>query len=281
MNVVLVSVGNFQEYILVNIRQLIQLGHTSIYVIVNADFIPYFSEFTRHVTCIDVATLPDPFGYYKRTPMSTEFRNGFNVHTSGRFFYLCAFMKQYQMDRVLHLENDVLIYYHADRLKNQIDQEHIYVPLDCYNRAIASVVYVPTANVLERVLAHYNYGDNDMANFARLVHQLPDAFQTFPIGSPDMADTPEQELVVRNWDTFQTIFDAAAIGQYLGGVDPRNIGGDTTGFINETCVIKYNVYRFEWGVSDDGMRRPFLIHGDKVYPIFNLHIHCKNLAMFI
>ena len=30
------------------------------------------------------------------------------------------------------------------------------------------------------------------------------------------------------------------MGQYLSGVDPRNNPNNTVGFINETCVIKYN-----------------------------------------
>ena len=50
----------------------------------------------------------------------------------------------------------------------------------------------------------------------------------------------------KNFNEFNSIFDTAAIGQYLGGVDSRNISGDTRGFVNETCVIKYDVYKFVW-----------------------------------
>jgi len=74
------------------------------------------------------------------------------------------------------------------------------------------------------------------------------------------------------------IFDAAAIGQYIGGVDPRNIPGDTRGFINETCVVKYNDFTIEWTCGDDGIKRPFLCHENNKIPIFNLHIHCKRVS---
>ena len=76
------------------------------------------------------------------------------------------------------------------------------------------------------------------------------------------------------------IFDAAAIGQYLGGVDPRNIEGDTRGFINETCIIKYNKYKFEW-IKIDELFIPHIIIDSNKYKICNLHIHCKNLKNFM
>ena len=76
------------------------------------------------------------------------------------------------------------------------------------------------------------------------------------------------------------MFDGAAMGQYLGGVDPRNIGGDSRGFVNETCVIKYNQYTFHW-MGVDGLMKPFLQVGCDLVPIFNLHIHSKRVKDFI
>jgi hypothetical protein len=282
MNIVLVSIGNFQEYILSNIRQLLRLGHTSIYVIVNPEFIPYFNEFNEHVKCISVTSLRDEFNYYgyQHPACNWHFRNGFNLHTSSRFFYLYAFIKQYNIQDVLHLENDVLVFHNSTLLKDKVDSEHIYVPIDCPNRAIASVVYIPRPDLLGEILSQYDVGRNDMENFSMLVRQFPTIFRTFPIGSTSMAHTEEERLVTQNWEKFHIVFDAAAIGQYLGGVDPRNIPGDTTGFVNETCVIKYNQHEFSW-METDGIRRPYVIHEGVVMPIFNLHIHSKNLDKFM
>jgi len=91
--------------------------------------------------------------------------------------------------------------------------------------------------------------------------------------SPD-----EIRFVCKNSDTFPFIFDAAAMGQYLGGVDnPR----DTRGFINESCAIRYDLHQFEWEIID-GIKKPFLVmkNGQRK-PIFNLHIHCKKVASFM
>ncbi len=71
------------------------------------------------------------------------------------------------------------------------------------------------------------------------------------------------------------------MGQYLGGVDPRNMPGDTRGFINETCAIKYNEFSFEWIQLENNLYAPHLIVGNFIYRIVNLHLHCKNLKPFL
>jgi len=281
MNVVLVCIGNYQDYILPNIRQLIRLGQKSIYVITEPEFIKHFSEFGQEVTCINVKILQESFEYHKKTQLNKYFRNGFTVFTSSRFFYIYAFMKKHNIEHVLHLENDVPIYYHTNILEEKIDNEHIYIPVDSLNRAIASIVYIPNFTILGNVLEHYIHDQNDMVNFSYLAKTFPQWIRSFPIGSSSMATTKEEEYVTANWEQFNLIFDAAAIGQYLGGVDPQNIAGDSKGFVNETCVIKYNKYEIVW--EEDtvfGIRRPFLLQENDVFPIFNLHIHCKEVDKF-
>ena len=155
--------------------------------------------------------------------------------------------------------------------------------MDSYNRAIASIVYIPNAEILEKILELYEYNKNDMENFSIISYKIPDFFDKFPICISDHSQTDEEYYVTKNFEKFGFVFDAAAIGQYLGGVDPQNISGDTTGFINETCVIKYDRYNFQWEIDEiDNIRRPFLITEDlEKIQIFNLHIHCKNLEKFI
>ena len=82
------------------------------------------------------------------------------------------------------------------------------------------------------------------------------------------------------FNKFNCIFDAAAIGQYLGGIDPRNQIGDTRGFINETCFIKYNNYTFFWIINENGLYQPHIFINNNYIKIINLHIHSKNLNKF-
>jgi hypothetical protein len=87
-------------------------------------------------------------------------------------------------------------------------------------------------------------------------------------------------MITKNFKYYNCIFDAAAIGQYLGGVDPRNMSGDTKGFVNETCVINYSKYNFIWK-NKNNKKIPYIIINNIEYPIVNLHIHCKDLKSFI
>jgi hypothetical protein len=283
MNIVLVSAGNFQEYILLNIHQLLCLGHapSSIHVITERHF---FNQFPRDITLVDASELSDVYRYNELVSKDQEgFRNGFWRLTSARFFYIRAYMERTGLQNVVHLENDVPVYYNCNRLLDIVDVTKMYMPFDSYKRNIASIVYIPNVIVLTNVLRHYNFGLNDMENFAIIRQHSPEFLDHFPICTPLESYTDEQRYVCTNFERFRMIFDAAAIGQFLGGVDPRNIPGDTTGFINETCVIKYNEYKILWITGDDSITRPFL-HIDEVnitIPIFNLHIHSKNLSKFV
>jgi hypothetical protein len=282
VNIVLVCIGNFQEYILDNIRQLIRLGHTSIFIITNSRFFENFSEYNDQIKLIAVELLQDSFQFYQNSQLDKNFRGGFWALTSLRFFYIYEFMRLYNISNVIHLENDVLIYYNCDEIIGRFDKEYIYLPFDTYSRNIASIMFIPNASVFKMVLEHYDFGRTDMDNFSNIM-KVAGHIKQFPIfvSSTNSTTTDEIRFVTSNYDKFGGfIFDAAAMGQYLGGVDPRNISGDSTGFINETCIIKYNTYSFFWIVNDD-INRPFIIIDEKKIPIFNLHIHSKNLVRFI
>jgi hypothetical protein len=284
MNVVLVSTGVFQEYMLINIRQLLKLGHRSIYVITEWYFFDRFSEFdTDFIHLISVDSLIDVYEYANNCKMNKEFRDGFWVATSSRFFYIYALMARDNLNDVIHIENDVLLYYNCNILKSRLDKSKIYLPFDSYSRSIASIVYIPEHSILKSVLDQYNYVENDMCNFSNIRGVMPGLIDQFPIYRPLLSHTSEQNHVCTNFEKFNFIFDAAAIGQYLGGVDPRNLAtpSDSRGFINETCVIKYDKCSFEWVNGNDGISRPMAVtESDMRVPIFNLHIHSKCLDQF-
>jgi hypothetical protein len=284
MHLVLTCINNFQEYILVNIKQLIRLGHKSIYVLTNAAFFRRFSDFSENITLVAIEDLVDSYNYNQNTQLDNQFRGGFWALTSARFFYLYEFMRSRNLENVVHLENDVLIYRNVDMLDELLDKTKIYLPFDTFKRNIASIMFIPDCNIFKTLLDKYDFAKNDMENFS-VIQSQTGLINNFPIFINNPNGSPEYQFVTKNFKQFNMIFDAAAIGQYLGGVDPRNIPGDTTGFVNETCIIKYDQYRFVWKVIYD-IRCPYIVikneNGiDCSYPIFNLHIHSKALDKFI
>lgn len=276
MTVVLVSIGNFQSYILDNITFLLKLKIKNIYVITEKKFFSHFDKFINNITIVDVLLLKKN-DYMEKTTLDSKFRDGFWVLTSLRFFYIYELMKTFNLNNVFHVENDVLLYYNPDILLNNLECK-MYMPFDCYKRNIASIVYIPNQTILRKVLDEYDYNKNDMENFYNIKYKT-NLIKHFPIFNSKYASSKEEEYVSMDFLKFNFIFDAAAIGQYLGGVDPRNISGNTIGFVNETCIIKYNKYEIFW-VKNDGINKPFIKIFDDITPIFNLHIHSKNLKNF-
>jgi hypothetical protein len=278
-NILLTCINNFQDYILTNIKQLILLEHKSIYVITNLCFFEKFEKYKSYITLVSLEDLHDSYSYISSSHLDKEFRGGFSVLTSARFFYLYECMKKYNIQDVVHLENDVVLYYNCNSLLDKIDKNKVYIPFDSRERNIASIVYIPNHSVFKSVLDKYDLSQNDMFNFAK-IQRLGDLIENFPIFIEDLTQNEEYQYVTKNFGLFNYIFDAAAMGQYLGGVDPRNTPGDTRGFVNETCIVKYNKYSFDWKIIDN-VRRPFILVNGTFYPIFNLHIHCKNLKNFV
>ena len=280
MNIVLVSVGNFQEYILVNIKQLILLGHKSIYVITDQIFFEKFQEYKNDIKLIASETLK--ISYKAGNNIDTHFRNGFWELTSKRLFLVHSLMREYEIVDVIHLENDVLVYYNCELLFNTLDINKIHFPVDTSYRAIASIMYIPDSNIFGFILSLYNTNLTDMQNLSVIQRMTPYLFDNFPICFQESDFTDEQRYVTQLFSKFKMVFDGAAIGQFLGGIDPRNTvnNENTVGFVSKECVIKYDKYKIIWQTDKNDIKRPFIDHENNLIPIFNLHIHSKNLKMF-
>jgi len=185
MNIVLTCLVNFQPYILDNIRQLHRLGHAreNIFILCNQHMVPQFGTVKEFITIIEVEELEgqeDEFRYDDRSGLDNGFRGGFWKLASSRFFVIHRFMKKYNVRDVLHLENDVVMYYHGNELMSYLDPTRMYLPFDNYERNIASIVYIPDANVLGGVLRHYDMGKNDMYNFSSIAKKT-NLIDHFPI----------------------------------------------------------------------------------------------------
>jgi hypothetical protein len=270
MKIILVSVGNFQEYLLDNINNLLLFNNTNITVITNKEF---FDKFTNYnVELIDCNELSDN-NFNINSQLDKGFRNGFWHYCSLRLFYVYSYIKENNLEHCIHLENDVITYVNFNEIKNNFKENKVYATFDCEKRVIPGIIYIPNYKSFEYIIINYDFNINDMENLAKFDESVILPLPIFPIIN---------NIVKYNkyYYDFNMIFDAAAIGQYLGGIDPQNKKGDTRGFINETCIIKYNKYKFEW-INIDNLFIPHVIINFNKYRICNLHIHSKNICNFI
>ena len=265
-SIVLVCLENFQEYILVNISQLFKLGHMRIYVLTNNHLLRQFN----HVS--DIVELVSVESFFEENPMldyDKEFK---------RLFVLLSFMvSRPNLKNVILIENNVLLYYNCDDslCYSMFNERQIYIPFDTIDRPIFSIIYVPNAIILGKVLALKNAANN-LTNI-RLNTEL---INTLPIFVGKDCDDFERVFVANGFDKFGFIFDAVAMGQYVCGMDLRNTYRNNP--VNETCIIKYpDEGKIGWRL-DSGFKKPFIkLHDSgKEIPIFNLHIVSNALQLY-
>jgi hypothetical protein len=272
--VILVNLVNFQEYILENIKQL-KLFNYNITVIITDNLLSYFKSI-KDINIILTNELDD-MNYSINTRMDRGFRNGFWLLCSQRIFYLYSYMKKYNKLNCIHIENDVLLY---DKIET-FDSKNVWLVMDSEKRCIPGILLIPNYTYMTKLVESYQTNANDMDNLAKFYYKNMNICNTLPIINKNEIYNMDS-IFNMNFNKYNKIFDGAAIGQYLGGVDPKNKGGDTRGFINETCIIDYSKYKFIWKYNDTlKLYQPYIIINGECIQIMNLHIHSKNLKNFI
>ena len=62
---------------------------------------------------INVDELDESYQFYSKTSLNKPFRNCFWTLVYLRFFYIYAFMNKCNVKDVIHLENNVIVYYNC------------------------------------------------------------------------------------------------------------------------------------------------------------------------
>lgn len=282
MHLILVHSGSeFPTYINDCIAQIRLVSDIHVHVLIEHAFV---SKIAPHpnLTVVSLDTLPEDFfmkNYVQSCRLDAVFRGGFWRATSLRFFYIHSYVKMNRLRDVFHIEYDNLIYQDFTKLLPAFQTKSMYCVLDAKDRGIASFVYWQDSEaIVDFLLSCLNAGargENDMIALATHTHNNKENVGLLPIITPDYpgVDTCYSERLSQ----FGALFDGAAVGQYIGGVDPRNAPGDTCGFVNETTVFRCDRATVTWRTDSSGLRRPYL-NGQ---PLVNLHIHSKDLRRWM
>jgi hypothetical protein len=121
----------------------------------------------------------------------------------------------------------------------------------------------------------------DMISLNILRKNFPNDYKLLPTFHHDFPRL--SNLSSENFDEpkFNGIFDAASLGMWLTGIDPRINYGFTKYFDTKT-LIKSNFIVNPWEypflyIKNQGL---YLINGEKRVQIYNLHIHSKSMSLF-
>ena len=203
-------------------------------------------------------------------------------------------------------EYDNLVYQDFSKLLPILRQHYeIGAPFDG-KRAVAGLMYVGNVEHIQGLVDYMSdlqskRGLDDMSAIGSYRFKHPEKITPLPVVNektyPEKLDCDVSIFV----DIFGSVFDAAAYGQvrtyfclsalvrfhddiifltyasqYIGGVDPRNIPGNTIGYVSPDACYKVDKMKFQWR-REHGLFVPF-VDGLRIN---NLHIHSKDLARWM
>lgn len=288
MNIVLIHIGKeLPDHFWTAVEQVRRFFCGNIHVV-----IPDSQVSSNEIKRIGVH--PYPYERFLKNPLYKRFMSactlqGFWNVTMGRLIILQLLMMEKFLLDVVHIENDVLIYADPNKYLSAFRQCAGDSVLLCpvgYNHASAAYMYVRTftaLNKLNTLLINYfergaqfiekNIGldVNEMtmiAVFERTKSNIIKYLPTMPEGPGS-----------KNYRMFNSVFDGASAGQYIGGTqsDPPGWAGNHH-YLG--VDLKARKYSFQWK-KENNIRIPFLVQGKKTFRVNNLHIHCKRLKEFI
>jgi hypothetical protein len=303
-SIVFVHIGNpIPDYVEIAIEQA-RLFNPScpIYLVGNKQAFKKASFcFENNVYCIPLESLTMSHAhlqFIEESKLNKKAFQGFWIYTSERFFYLEELIREFRLTEVFHLENDVMLYADLESMLPIFREKYrgmIGATFDSDSRCIAGLMYVSGINPISQLTklmakkAKLGLNDMEMLNSFKnqydkiYIDHLPIIFPEYTreIGLKNALNetSSHPERYSQYFDSFQAIFDAAAIGQYLGGTSPRN-GVGIAGFINENCLFDPSRLGIEWKLDDQERWVPSVSFGNSECPVINLHIHSKELSRF-
>jgi hypothetical protein len=175
---------------------------------------------------------PDEFRSVSRyIELPSSFRNGFWHKSLERLFVLEQFSTAAGLNSVFHAELDQLLFgtdLLADKLQG-LPGRGIYVPFHTKSAAVASIMYWNDTDSLRSLLDYAGNGNmflHEMSLIANWARENPSKVFGLPTLSTCLnADKAKETCPYRMIDKEEIggIVDAAQIGQWVAGIDPRNI----------------------------------------------------------
>jgi hypothetical protein len=300
-SVVLVHLGDlFVGYINDCIEQINKFSDCDIYLITSKKHFRMIKADIVLVAIEDVKRSANHIEFNSTSKRDGDFRDGFWKSVVERFYYIEDVIIEYNLEHVFHFENDVMIYCDLGHIKNILIKNQIKMaaPFDNDSRCIPSFLYFNGNEVLSKLnqyMFHFpEYNDmeliamfNEKYNLIEMLPLMPKDYDN-ELKSITGLTVKNKLKYLEHFDKFQSVFDAAAMGQYLGGVDSRNFKfrflrtffKSKKKFINESAVYNVSNFDYIWETDEFTRKVPYLRYKGVNIKINNLHIHSKKLSDF-
>lgn len=272
MDLIFVWIGDkLPDWALISIDFAIKNSNSNVYLLITNKSSKISSK------CIQI----EISSFYTNTQESIisndkHFRDGFWIKTTERFFILRDFVKRYNIYSFFHAELDNLVF-DISHLGICLDKigKGIFIPKDSKERCIASFLYINNFQILEEFCNYILNNPEQLSNDMLLLGDFGSKNTKVFYLPNESAFNDLNSINYLDHNKIGGIFDAAAIGQYLFGIDPRNTYFPVFNkFLNEN--LKYDLSKCTFNISIS--ENIAYINGIKIY---NLHIHSKIFAKLL
>lgn len=299
MIVVYVFVGSLPSYAVTTVHQLRCFYDGDVYFVVSDTESTYAKQLETdyHVTivpyttieCVEFKTFTDAFAHRFCYCAGLTGREKLFWYSIERFFLLQNLMFKYSLENVFFAELDNLIYDDPRVWETAFQRHNLNFMFDNTDRYSSGICFVKNADALQTFsditysfIEHTDEFVTEMTILSKLAKRYPEQVGILPTHWP--ADGIP-EVASRSFENFGcSIFDAAAIGIFLGGLDPYHSNGIVKlGARSPFSAIDYTSYGFKWEADALGRRVPYIKDdtNQRWLRLNNLHIHSKDLKSYL
>jgi hypothetical protein len=212
-----------------------------------------------------------------------DFRKGFWLHTTSRFFALEELSK-FLKEPIIQIEADVMLFSTFPVTKfNAIKM--ISYPLESSDTGAASVFFAPDHSSLQEFnefilnTTEKNGFETDMTLLGKYYAEYPNKVTVLPSIPPGTSEGGANNDLLnasKNYHTFLGLFDPLTYGLHILGEDPKNNCGKII-FGSKPKLHLISNLDLDFKIKDNSL---YLNYQSQEFLIHCLHIHSKNNRVF-
>jgi hypothetical protein len=299
MNIVLSFIGKLPGYIVECIHQIRCYYKDDVYIIIDdlsSDYLKMIDKYDVNIIDYESVKSKRMVDTYIRNSTKFDLVRGLTgreqlfLRSIERFFLLQNLMSQKDLQNVLFLEIDNLIYDNPYVWLPEFSKHELCYMYDDVDRCSTGLMYVKSYQSLKPLLEHIvEYIEDTNTTY---ISEMYATYQYFNNKYKKNQEDPSVQLLptiwnIENINSFahmnygkygDTVFDALAIGCYLLGCDTFHTRGQI--ILHQKakwCDIDYTKYSLTWKSDYLGRKKPYIWNGEKWLLINNLHVHSKDL----
>jgi len=219
---------------------------------------------------------------------NAKFRGGFWFFTYARLLVLKDIMQKLSLESALQVEGDVVLF-ESFPIETLSRIPNVAFPLTDPTKGVASTLWVGNQKAAKNLESYVmeclsaNPYLSDMDILGSYWKERPSEVTILPSNVNDSdffaTDTSQEEkdILAKNIDLFQGIFDGNTIGQFLTGLDPANEWGRRRVFVHQP---KHKIDPRKMNFTFENGDLKINSAGKTKVSVFSLHIHSKDPRVF-